>query len=178
MARKAMSKKMRFEVFKRDSFTCQYCGAVPPKVILHVDHINPVKHGGRNEMDNLVTSCSECNLGKSATLLSSIPKSLSDKAEEIKEREEQIKGYAEVMSKKRDRLEQEKWMIAEVIEPGCGESGCKKDYLLSIRNFIEKIGYYEVLDAAEIAAAAGIYSDNRRFRYFFGICWNKVREAD
>lgn len=24
--RKSLSKKIRFEVFKRDSFTCQYCG--------------------------------------------------------------------------------------------------------------------------------------------------------
>lgn len=27
MTRKAMSKKLRFEVFKRDGFCCQYCGA-------------------------------------------------------------------------------------------------------------------------------------------------------
>ena len=41
--RKAISKKLRFEVFKRDSFTCQYCGKSAPDVILHVDHILPVK---------------------------------------------------------------------------------------------------------------------------------------
>lgn len=36
--RKSLSKKTRFEVFKRDSFECQYCGAHPPSTILHVDH--------------------------------------------------------------------------------------------------------------------------------------------
>lgn len=44
--RKAISKKIRFEVFKRDSFTCQYCGEKAPDVILHVDHIDPVAKGG------------------------------------------------------------------------------------------------------------------------------------
>ena len=44
--RKSMSRKLRFEVFKRDRFTCQYCGAKAPDVILHVDHIHPVAAGG------------------------------------------------------------------------------------------------------------------------------------
>lgn len=34
--RKSISKKVRFEVFKRDGFSCQYCGATPPGALLHV----------------------------------------------------------------------------------------------------------------------------------------------
>lgn len=45
--RKTISKKTRFEVFKRDSFTCQYCGRTAPDVILEIDHINPVNNGRR-----------------------------------------------------------------------------------------------------------------------------------
>ena len=37
--REQLSAKLRFEVFKRDSFVCQYCGSHPPQVVLHVDHI-------------------------------------------------------------------------------------------------------------------------------------------
>jgi 5-methylcytosine-specific restriction endonuclease McrA len=48
--RKSISKKARFEVFKRDAFSCQYCGAHPPDSILHVDHIVPVALGGGNEI--------------------------------------------------------------------------------------------------------------------------------
>lgn len=44
--RKAISKKTRFDVFKRDGFTCQYCGAHPPEVVLHIDHIIAVAEGG------------------------------------------------------------------------------------------------------------------------------------
>lgn len=64
--RKAVSKRVRFEVFKRDNFACQYCGAQSPDVILHVDHINPVAGGGDSDIMNLVTSCEPCNLGKGA----------------------------------------------------------------------------------------------------------------
>lgn len=67
--RVAIPKSIRFEVFKRDSFTCQYCGESAPNVILNVDHIYPVSKGGNNEIMNLVTSCEDCNSGKSDKLL-------------------------------------------------------------------------------------------------------------
>ncbi len=62
--RKPISKKTRFEVFKRDKFTCQYCGRMSPDVILEVDHIKPVADGGTNKLINLITSCRDCNRGK------------------------------------------------------------------------------------------------------------------
>lgn len=68
--RKGLSKRTRFEVFKRDSFTCQYCGAKAPDVVLNVDHIKPVADGGDNEIINLVTACDKCNSGKSDKKLS------------------------------------------------------------------------------------------------------------
>lgn len=68
--RQPVSKRTRFEVFKRDSFQCQYCGANAPQVLLHVDHIEPVAKGGTNEITNLITSCEACNNGKSDKLLS------------------------------------------------------------------------------------------------------------
>lgn len=68
--RKPLSKKLRFEVFKRDMFTCQYCGAKAPDVTLHVDHIMPVSSGGSNKITNLITACSDCNSGKGARLIS------------------------------------------------------------------------------------------------------------
>jgi hypothetical protein len=62
--RKALSKKTRFEVLKRDKFTCRYCGAQAPKVILHIDHIKPVIEGGSDDLMNLITACQPCNSGK------------------------------------------------------------------------------------------------------------------
>lgn len=60
--RKTITKKLRFEVFKRDNFTCQYCGRMAPDVILEIEHVNPVSKGGDNNILNLVTSCQDCNL--------------------------------------------------------------------------------------------------------------------
>ena len=63
--RKLISKRVRFEVFKRDSFKCQYCGNAAPEVVLQLDHISPVSRGGKSDILNLITSCGDCNSGKS-----------------------------------------------------------------------------------------------------------------
>lgn len=47
------------EVFRRDDFTCQYCGQRADR--LTVDHVLPRHMGGHFSWDNLVTSCPSCN---------------------------------------------------------------------------------------------------------------------
>lgn len=64
MRRQSTGKRLRFEVFKRDYFTCRYCGAQPPSVVLVLDHALPVAAGGTTTIDNLVTACEPCNQGK------------------------------------------------------------------------------------------------------------------
>lgn len=175
MARKAISKRIRFEIFKRDGFTCAYCGGTPPAVILHIDHITAVAAGGGNEIDNLTTACEGCNLGKGARDLTAIPQSLAAKAAHVAEAEAQLRGYQEILSAKRDRLEREMWMVAELLEPGCGDKGMRRDWLQSIKSFIDQLGYYSVLDAAEIALASRTYTPRRTFLYFCGVCWKRIR---
>lgn len=70
MGREPISKKLRFDIFKRDGFTCKYCGRKSPDVILEVDHIKPVSKGGKNTVLNLITSCFDCNRGKGKRELS------------------------------------------------------------------------------------------------------------
>jgi HNH endonuclease len=62
--------RIRFEVFKRDKFTCRYCGASAPDVVLNCDHVKPVAAGGETDIINLITSCKTCNSGKGAIPLS------------------------------------------------------------------------------------------------------------
>ena len=174
--RKSISKRKRFDVFKRDSFTCQYCGAHPPHVILHIDHIIPVVEGGGNEIENLVTACESCNLGKSANLLADVPPSLADRAKEVAEREEQIRGYAEVMQARADRIENEAWAIAAALKGAEYLESYDGRRLLSIRRFLEQMAYHHVLEAAEITRAKFYQIGNRAFRYFCGICWARIRE--
>ena len=95
--RKGMSKKIRFEVFKRDSFSCQYCGATPSTTELEVDHIQPVATGGGNDMLNLITSCFDCNRGKSARELSddSVVVKQKKQLDNLQERRQQLEMMLE-----------------------------------------------------------------------------------
>lgn len=90
--RKPLSKSLRFEVFKRDSFTCQYCGAKAPDVILEVDHINPVAEGGTNDILNLITCCRDCNRGKGKRTLNnnSVIEKQRQQIEELNIRRQQL----------------------------------------------------------------------------------------
>lgn len=172
-----ISKKTRFEVFKRDGFTCQYCGAHPPAVILHIDHIDPVANGGGSNLDNLITACECCNLGKGARLLSVVPQNLSEKAREVEEREEQLRGYNAILQARRQRIEDESWDVADVLFVNPRE-GIANNYFNSIKMFVEKLGYQEVLRAADIAIQRKNYPGKWAFLYFCGICWNQIREQE
>ena len=174
--RKAISKKVRFEIFKRDGFECQYCGATPPKAIMHVDHIVPVAEGGTNDEDNLITSCSDCNLGKGATPLEAAPQTLRDRASETKEREEQIRGYTQIMRAAKERLDDDAWDVAAIYMEQFDEETFRKDWLVSIKRFINELGIVDVIDAMERATAYKPYSRPQCFKYFCGICWNKISE--
>ena len=112
--RKPISKKLRFEVFKRDNFTCQYCGRMSPDVVLQVDHINPVKEGGDNNIMNLITSCFDCNNGKGA-------KKLTDR-QEVQKQQEQLKLLSErkeqlgFMLKWREELQSQSDLEIDIVE--------------------------------------------------------------
>jgi len=54
----------RFNVFLRDKFTCQYCGAPGSAEHLTFDHVIPRSRGGKTEWENIVAACSGCNLEK------------------------------------------------------------------------------------------------------------------
>ncbi len=51
----------RFNVFLRDRFSCQYCGA---RDDLTFDHVVPRSRGGMTTWENVVAACSPCNLRK------------------------------------------------------------------------------------------------------------------
>jgi hypothetical protein len=178
--RKAISKKIRFEVFKRDFFTCAYCGSKPPKVVLEVDHITPVCAGGDNSIDNLITSCFECNRGKAGVVLSSVPESLSKKAARIKESELQLSEYRKILAAKDARIERDAW---DVVHALCGDdiNSIRTDYFKSIKKFNELIGKEENMNSAEIAFFKWIeikgMNEEKRFKYYCAVCWNKSKEV-
>ena len=113
--RKGISNKIRFEIFKRDSFKCQYCGEEAPNVVLNADHMNPVKNGGDNDITNLITSCFDCNSGKGARLLSDghVVKKQKKSLNELQERRNQIEMIAKW---KEDLLDNDNYEIGKICE--------------------------------------------------------------
>ncbi|MFQ6015489.1 MAG: HNH endonuclease [Anaerolineae bacterium] len=55
-------KLTRREIFRRDNFTCQYCGKETHQ--LTVDHVIPRRWGGRHVWANVVSACPSCNMRK------------------------------------------------------------------------------------------------------------------
>lgn len=178
--RKPLSKRVRFEVFKRDRFVCQYCGAHPPDALLEVDHIVPVVEGGGDEEANLVTACFDCNRGKAGVPLSVVPKSLAEKAAEVAEREEQLAGYRAVMEARADRIRQDAFDVAALLllVPDGKEFSVDRRWLRSIRTFNDRLPLHVVKEAAETAITFGPRSDYRRFLYFCKVCWNAIKKGE
>lgn len=150
----AISKRTRFEVFKRDKFTCQYCGGKAPDVILHADHIEPKSQGGSDDLVNLITACDACNGGKGAVRLSddSALAKQRGQLEKLQERQEQIemmlawhKSLAAIDDQTIDRVD-EYWcdMAGWLHLTGHGRQNAAK--------WIRKYGLNEVLTAMRIAS--------------------------
>lgn len=185
MARKQIPKSIRFEVFKRDKFTCQYCGASAPDVILEIDHINPVSKGGSNDILNLVTACRDCNRGKTNKVLSdnTAVKVQKKRLDEMQERREQM----EMMVKWRETLDEELYIEAHSISLFLENNtkwGLSATGILSAKKLIGRFGFNEVYTATEIAINRyykGTESSwDNAWNKVGGICYNrkKAREND
>ncbi len=93
----------RQHIYKRDNFTCQYCGWNGTtnfeqwlRGCLSLDHVVPVKHGGKDEDANLVVACQVCNKLKG-----------QEKCLSVKEGKEIIAGK---------RAESERWFESYVLK--------------------------------------------------------------
>lgn len=176
--RKSISKKTRFEVFKRDSFKCQYCGASAPEAVLEVDHIQPVSKSGSNDLMNFITACKACNAGKSDRLLSDNTAVSKQKTQldDLQMRREQL----EMMLQWRDGLKEiDDVQCAAVMDawnevaPGwrLNEKGQKE-----AKTYLKKFGLQTVLEAIDKAAAAYIShgEDGKATQESVSVAWPKV----
>lgn len=165
--RKHISKKIRFEVYKRDSFTCQYCGRKAPDVELEVDHIKPVAKGGSNDIMNLVTSCVDCNRGKSDRELddNSVVEKQRTQLEKLQARNEQLKMMLQWREELANMEDMEVDAVEKVIERHTGD-GINDVGKRIIRNLIKKNGLAEVIECTEIAFTA-YYKVDDDFEYAF-----------
>lgn len=173
---RSVSKKRRFEVFKRDAFTCSYCGQKPPAVVLECDHIVPVARGGSDAMENLATSCFDCNRGKRDSSLGAIPESVQVRAALLAEREEQERAFAKLLRSAQRRREAQIDDIEEILL-GSENRVFSDRFRLSVKQFLEQLPQDRVVFAAE-RAFQKIRGVDDRLKYFCGICWKLIREAE
>ena len=182
--RTPIPKSVRFEVFKRDKFTCQYCGASAPDVILEIDHIKPVAKGGTNDILNLVTACRECNRGKTDKELSddSSVKVQKQQLDLLQERRDQLAMMLQWKNELQNEIELEidsiEQLFISVTEYGFNAKGRN-----GIRRLINRFGFQEVHESTEIALDRYYiypYDWENAFSKIGGICYNrkKARESD
>lgn len=179
--RKQLSKKIRFEVFKRDGFKCQYCGRMAPDVILEVDHVNPVANGGENDILNLVTSCRDCNRGKGKKQLSDKSviaiqqKQLTELNEKRLQLEMMIQWKNELIKFEDEQVSQIEKILKSATGYGYSDYGRKE-----CKKRIKEFGFELVLRATSISIDT--YYDGTdesadiTFKRIGGICFN-IRKA-
>lgn len=159
--RKSIPNKVRFEIFKRDNFTCQYCGKSAPEVVLNVDHIEPVSKGGTNDLYNLITSCFECNNGKRDKRL--IDKSVLEKQHNelsiLNERKKQIEQLMEWKKELKNFEKNQAEILKEYIEESLithiTDAGLK-----NINMWLKKYSFEELISATDKAIERYVYKPN------------------
>lgn len=170
----AVSVTQRFNCFKRDDFTCQYCGRKTPAVILECDHVIPVSKDGSDEIENLVTSCFDCNRGKGAVPIGQLPETVDvhDRAVALAERERQLSEYNEIRRKRAEREDSEtKWLLQKW--NGMFTGGAPG--AATLRRYLQSLSVYDISDAMDSTwdrSEAGYVVDP--LRYFCGTLKRKV----
>ncbi len=170
--RKGLSLKTRFEVFKRDQFTCGYCGQRPPNIILEVDHIVPVSNKGTNDFDNLITSCFDCNRGKS---FHSIEIKKEPRVISLKEQELQYQEYQDFLLEIDKRLNKEVEILNNTFNSFFPEKVFNDRFKASVKRFLRELGLDKTKQALEKAASL-MPTSSDTLNYFCGICWKEIRK--
>lgn len=172
-----ISKRLRYEVLRRDDHTCRYCGARAPEVKLTVDHVVPVALGGDDAPDNLVAACAACNSGKSSVPVDApIVAQVADDALRWSRAMELAAWRAEQNLRFDDEICAVFLRAWETWTFGGEPYPLHDDWRQSVRRFAAA-----GLSADLIARAADdALSTNKRvrdrFTYFCGICWTLIRQ--
>lgn len=173
-----VSRRLRFEILRRDSHACRYCGDKAPDVKLTVDHVIPVALGGGDEPNNLVTACADCNAGKS---------SMSPDSAIVEDVDATAMLFGRAMAKaadaRRRELRQEETLLRYFdAEWNDWYYGGKKantfprpnDWERTIVNFMAAgLSMADIEHFIPIAMKSKAHPDGT-WRYFCGCCWNEV----
>ena len=182
--REPISLKTRIEVFKRDSFTCQYCGRHAPDVVLELDHIKPVAKGGTNDIMNLITSCFECNRGKGKRELndSSVLDKQHNQLRLMQEKRNQLQmvmewkeGLIDILNEQIDYFSRKLYELTD--------RSFTPEYNNRLGKCLKKVGFDIVFDSFEICVNQYYNEDNNVMakniaKNLIGIAYNLYDERN
>ena len=167
----SLGKRLRFEIFKRDGFKCVYCGATPLNAALHVDHVDPKAKGGIDEPSNLVTACSDCNLGKSDIPIDEKRLKATRLTEADQDQADQIKAYLKVQ---REIAEAKAAVCKEVEEYWKYRLGeVPPDIRSRIPGLLAQHGLATIFEAIDITERKGFEYSLQDIKYFHGVLRHK-----
>lgn len=171
-----VSKRTRFEVLKRDNYTCRYCRSVDNRIV--VDHVIPVALGGSDDPDNLVAACHDCNAGKAST--SPSESIVADVSESAILWAGAIAEYSKILladRKKRDAYVRRFVKAWDVWHYGYDNKHLPKpgDWKSTIWQFYG-LGFpiTELEDSVQIACGNNRIEASSTFRYMCGVVYRKI----
>ena len=171
--------KIRFDVFKRDGFTCQYCGRTPPAVVLELDHIIPKCQGGADTIDNYITACFECNRGKAGESLDVAPAAIDAKIELLEEKRMQLREFNQLIEEREAELLAGVNSVIEIFQATFPkEQPTERFSQTTIKRFVSLLPVCKVRDAMVLACTLKPSDGDIALRYFCGICWNWVKKPE
>lgn len=180
----AVSKRVRFEVLRRDGFQCQYCGllAVETGTGLTIDHVMPVALGGGDDPANLVTACRDCNSGKSSASpdASMVPPAVDIETQNLAldARRALLRGEMERMEETTARF-LEVWHGWNFAGKGSEKVPLPHDWRATVFDLYRAGAPVELFDFAvsiAMARADRKFGEFCEFRYFTGVVRNKLSD--
>ena len=159
-----LSKRLRFEILKRDGFRCRYCGATPVHCQLEVDHIVAVANGGSNDRENLATACDRCNNGKSDVPLEKRLPSPTHIAQRLQKHALVLAAHMNATVRE---VELSQWAFSEDRALRRGEAGFPFEGLIydAIRDLCDSCSE-EIAGALRITAAQELHGERAQYEFF------------
>lgn len=180
----AVSKRARFEILRRDSHACQYCGQMAPDVVLHIDHVIPVALGGSDKPDNLVTACKDCNAGKSSISPDSpIVAAVGARSAEYVLAMSNRAAHMEADFADMEHYEETFWCRWDDWGFGQGEERKSVTLPLDWRRSLKiwwglKVPLNVLSHAVEVTMTTRTVKVDDKFRYFAGVVWRAIDDYD
>lgn len=174
----AVTKRLRFEILRRDNHTCQSCGAKPSDAELVVDHVIPVALGGSDEPANLQTLCAPCNSGKSATppdaaTVSRVANDAARWAQAMQAAASQLEGAQTIRASWRAAFD-DRWLSWSQGRPPLPRP---MGWERSVDAFAKAgLPLSVLLECVDIAMSARQVKADAVFRYACGAAWKEVKK--